>query len=137
MTRAVARSNLDVVLQTFAHFRENGELDPDLLHPEFVWDMSHYTGWPEQQTYPGVEGAMRFLSDWIDAWDDWEWEVRSIQEAEDGIVAILHQAGCSKSTGVAVEMDFAQVMTLAEGLIMRVEVYSEPEAALDAAGLAQ
>ncbi len=35
--------------------------------PDFVWDMSKFRGWPEQQTYEGMEGARAFMRDWLEA----------------------------------------------------------------------
>jgi hypothetical protein len=29
----------------------------ELATPDFVWDMSNFHGWPEQQVYEGVEVA--------------------------------------------------------------------------------
>lgn len=119
----------------YEHFRQTGEVSTDFIHPDFVWDLSNFTGWPEQQIYPGVEGANRFISDWREAWDEWEWEVRSLHEAGDKVVAILHQAGCSKGTGVRVEMDFAQLFTVEGGLQVRMDMYDDPDEALAAAGI--
>ena len=135
MTQAASRDNLHLVQRVYAHFRETGEFDPADFHPDFVWDMSHFTGWPEAQTYHGVEGVRQFMDDWIDVWDEWEWEIRSIHEAGDKVVAVLHQAGRSKSSGVRVEMDFAQLFTVEGGRQRRLEAYADPAEALAAVGI--
>jgi ketosteroid isomerase-like protein len=135
MRQAPPRQNVEIVRRAYEHFRETGEVGTEFTHPDFVWDMSNYTGWPEQQIYPGVDGANRFISEWRDAWDDWEWEVKSLHEGGDKVVAILHQAGCSKSTGIRVEMDFAQLFTLEGGRQVRMQMYADPQEALAAAGL--
>jgi ketosteroid isomerase-like protein len=129
-------TNVEVVQQAYEEFRETGEITEQFAHPDFVWDMSHYTGWPEQQMYYGVEGATRFITEWRDAWDDWVWEVRSIHAAGDKVVVIAYQSGRSKSTGVRVEMNFAQVFTVKDGRQTRMEMYSDLDEALAAAGVA-
>ena len=48
---------------------------------------------------------------WIDSWDDWQWEVESLHDAGDRVVAIMRQSGRARSTGVRVDMRFAQVYT--------------------------
>lgn len=58
----------------------------DILAPGFVWDMSHFRGWPEEQLYDGVEGARAFLRVWTEAWEDWELEVESLQEAGEQVL---------------------------------------------------
>jgi ketosteroid isomerase-like protein len=128
-------TNLEVVQLAYEEFRETGEMTERFTHPDFVWDMSHYSGWPEQQTYHGIEGATRFMTEWRDAWDEWVWEVRSMHSAHDKVVAIVYQAGRSKSTGVRVEMNFAQVFTVKNGRQTRMEVYSDLDEALAAAGV--
>jgi ketosteroid isomerase-like protein len=135
--QASALTNVEVVQGAYEQFRETGKINHDFAHPDFVWDMTNYTGWPEQQVYYGVEAASRFMNEWRDSWDDWEWEVRSMHSAADKVVAILHQAGRSKSTGIRVEMEFAQVFTLEDGRQKRMEMYSDPDEALAAAGIAR
>ncbi len=131
----MSQENLAIIARAYEHFRDTGEFEEERFHPDFVWDLSNYTGWPEQQTYTGIEGATRFMNDWIDAWDDWEWEVRSLHDTEDKVVAVMHQSGTSKSTGVRVEMDFAQLFTLKDGKQIRMQMYDDPDEALEAVGL--
>ena len=40
-------------------------------HPDLVWDV-YRLGWPDQQIYSEIEGAMQFNAEWADAWDGWE-----------------------------------------------------------------
>jgi ketosteroid isomerase-like protein len=107
------------------------------MDPEFVWDMSTFRSWPEQQTYDGIGGAMKFLADWAGFWDDWQLEVEDLRDAGDKVVAIVRQRGRSKATGLPVDMHFAQVWTFRDGKQLRMEMYATPEEALRAAGLAE
>lgn len=75
------------------------------------------------------------MADWIDAWDDWEWEAESLQESGDKVVGILRQSGRSKTTGVKVEMRLARLLTIRDGRQIRMEMYDDPDEALAAAGL--
>jgi ketosteroid isomerase-like protein len=50
-------------------------------------------------------------------------------------VAIVRQSGRSKTTGLPVDMRFAQLWTLSDGKQTRMRMYADPEAALGAAGL--
>jgi len=75
------------------------------------------------------------MAEWLDTWDDWEFEVEELLDAGERVVAIVRQRGRSKATGVSVEMHFAQVWTLRDGKQIRMEMYSNPEEALEAAGL--
>jgi ketosteroid isomerase-like protein len=97
--------------------------------------MSKFLGWPEQQLYEGIDGARRFIRTWSDAWDDWEIEVDAFHDAGDKVVVVLRQRGCSKATGIPVDMLFAQVWTVHDSMVTRMEMYANPTEALEAVGL--
>lgn len=120
----------------FEHFRATGDFLDELIAPEFVWDMSKFHGWPEQQVYEGLDGARRFMREWTEPFDDWRIHVEAIQGAgEERVVVILRQHGRSTSTGMPVDMLFAQVYTIHDGMQTRMEMYADPAEALKAVGL--
>jgi ketosteroid isomerase-like protein len=86
---------------------------------------------------PIRDGARAFLADWVEAWEDWELEIEELLDAGDKVVAIMHQHGRAKATGLPVDMDLAQVWTIRDGKEVRMEMYANPEEALEAAGLAE
>ena len=128
---------MEIVREGYERFTATGEFVADSTTDDFVWDMSNYHGWPEQQVYEGVDGAAAFLSDWIDAWEDWELELEALHDAGDRVVAFMHQRGRSKEGGMTVEMSFAQVFTFRDGKQARMEVYSDRDEALAAVGLSE
>jgi ketosteroid isomerase-like protein len=132
----MSRANVDIVRRSYEHYKATGEFRPEAVHPDFVWDMSQFRGWPEQQTYPGIEGALQFMADWTDSWEDWDFElVGDLHDAGDKVVGIYRQHGRSKATGMPLEMDFAQVWTFREGMQIRMEMYASADEALEAVGL--
>jgi ketosteroid isomerase-like protein len=94
--------------------------------------MSTFHGWPEQQTYVGIEGARQFIAEWTRAWDDWELEVEDMIDAGDRVVVMVRQRGRSKPTGVLVEMRFGQVWTTRGGRGIRMQMYASQKEALEA-----
>jgi ketosteroid isomerase-like protein len=127
----VSQQNVEIVQSGYEYFREG------VFTPDFVWDMSTFRGWPERQTYQGLEGARAFIRDWVDAWDDWEIEVESLYDAGDKVAAILRQRGRSKTTGLIVDMQFGQPWTLRDGRQVRMQMYASAEETLEAAGLTE
>jgi ketosteroid isomerase-like protein len=127
--------NLEIVRDAYERFRVSGMFVADLATPDFVWDMSHFHGWPEEQVYAGAEGAEAFVREWTAAWDDWELHVEDLREVGEKVVALLRQHGRSRVSGLAVDMSFAQIWTMCEGRETRMDMYSDPAEALDAAGL--
>jgi ketosteroid isomerase-like protein len=133
----MSQENVEIVRVGYERFAATGEFVADLATDDFVWDMSNFHGWPEQQVYEGVDGTGAFLSEWMDAWEDWELELEALHDAGDRVVALVHQRGRSKEGGMPVEMSFAQVFTFRDGKQARMEMYSDRNEALEAAGLAE
>ncbi len=133
----MSRENVERVREGYEQFAATGEFPSDQATDDFVWDMSNFHGWLEQQVYEGADGAQAFLAEWGDAWEDWEVEVEVFHDAGDTVVALVRQRGRSKGAGMPVEMSFAQVFTFRGDKQARVEVYSDRDEALAAAGLSE
>ena len=131
----MTRENVEVVQRGYEHRKTTGDFLDEILASDFVWDMSKFRGWPEQQVYEGVQGADRFLEEWTSAWDDWELQLDELYDAGDKVVAIHRQHGRSRSTGIRADMSFAMVWTLRDGKRTRMEMYSDIPEALKAVGL--
>lgn len=131
----MSQENVAIVQTGYEHFGATGDFLPEIMHPDFVWDMSRFGGWPERQTYAGIEGAREFIADWSGAWDDWELNIEALIDAGDKVVAVLHQRGRSKATGLPVDMEFVQVWTVQERQQIRMEMYANRAEGLEAAGL--
>jgi ketosteroid isomerase-like protein len=127
--------NVEIVRAAYERFRVTGRVVAELVTPNFIWDMSNFRGWPEQQVYEGPEGAQSFIDEWSGAWDDWELEVDALHDAGERVVALIHQRGRSKANGLPVDMSFAQVWTIKDGKQTRMDMYSDCGEALEAAGL--
>jgi ketosteroid isomerase-like protein len=133
----MSQESMEVVRRGYEHFQATGDFLDEIYAPDFVWDMSTFRGWPEQQLYPGLDGARRFIEDWTAPFDDWSIEAEAFYDAGEKVVAILRQRARSKSTGLPVDMLLAQVFTVRDGRETRMEMYADPAEALKAVGLAE
>ena len=132
----MSRENVETVRRHYEHRQSHDDFLEEIIAPDYVWDMSHFRGWPEQQTYDGIDEARRFIREWTAAFDDWEIDVLAIRDAgDDRVVGILRQRGRAKSTGVPVDMRYGQVFTIRDGKQVRMEMYDDPDDALKAVGL--
>ena len=131
----MSEENVEIVRRGYEHFIATGDFTTEIADPELVWDMSTFRGWPERQTYAGLDAAKEFMADWLEAWADWTLDVEELRDAGDQVVAIMRQHGRSKATGVTVDMHFGQVWTIRDGREVRMQMYASPEEALEAAGL--
>jgi ketosteroid isomerase-like protein len=132
----VSRENVELVRKAYERFQAEGDFSDETLAEDFVWDMSTFGNWPEDQTYEGIDGARRFMSDWLSAFEDWTVEIESMHDAGDDVIAVVRQRGRSKTTGMPVDMTFAQIFTVRDGKQTRMRMYADPPEAFEAAGVA-
>jgi ketosteroid isomerase-like protein len=133
----MSQENVEIVRRGLERFMTTGRFAAGEVAPDFAWDMSNFQGWPEHQIYEGIAGAETFLRDWSAAWDDWSVESEAMHDAGDKVVDLLRQRGRSKAAGMPVDMSFAMVWTLRDGVQTRMEMYDDPDEALKAVGLAE
>ena len=133
---AMAEEDIDVIRRGWDAWLR-GDLAALLreMAPDVVWDTSHFRDWPES-TYQGVEGVERFLNEWLYVWDDYELRVDDVFVAPDGrVVSLIWHRGRGRNSGVELHLEMAQVATLREGKITRLDNYEDRAEALAAVGL--
>jgi ketosteroid isomerase-like protein len=133
----MSQENLEVARRGYEHVIATQEVLDEDYHPDYVLDMSGFRGWPERQTYRGVDGLRAFIADWLEPWDEFEFEVEELRDAGDKVVAVARQQGLSKATGVPVDMRLAHVITYHDGKAIRTQMYASPQEGLEAAGLSE
>jgi ketosteroid isomerase-like protein len=133
----VSQENVELVRRAYEQFTATGRFASEIVAPEFVWDMSNFHGWPEQQLYEGVAETEAFLEDWAAAWEDWQLDVEAVHDAGEKVLVLARQRGRSKTAGMPVDMSIAQVWTFSAGRQTRMEMYSDRDEALEAVGLAE
>ena len=108
----------------------------EYFDPDVEWDTTTYEGWPEVGVYKRHDGVREFFEAWLASWERYESGVDEFIEAGDGrVVALAWQRGYGTDSHAPVEMEWAQVATLRDGLIVRMEAWSDREAALRSVGL--
>ena len=131
----MSQDNVELVRRAWEHFISTQVVPEELLAPDFVWDMSPFGAWLEQPYYEGVEGVHAFLHDWSEPFDDLAYVVEGYHDVGDDVVTVIRQHGRAKASGVPVEMRYAVVTSVRNGLQTRAKVYAEPDEAFKAVGL--
>jgi ketosteroid isomerase-like protein len=132
----VAHENLEVIRRGFDAW-VRGDLDALFAEfdPEIVWDTSNFRNWPESSYY-GVDGVRTFLTEWLEVWSDYSFDVEELLLAPDGrVVSLITHHGRGAGSGVPLDLEMAQVATVREGKIVRLDSYGDRSEALEAAGL--
>jgi ketosteroid isomerase-like protein len=103
--------------------------------PSIEWDMSGVVGWAEKQIYRGPE-VIEFLHAWADSWQGWHFEIEDVRDGVGQTVfAAIHESAMGPGSGVSVNQHRYFVFTMSERRAVRVQMFSESDDALEAAGL--
>jgi ketosteroid isomerase-like protein len=102
-----------------------------------IYDLTQFREWPDP-IYRGIEGVRRGLTEWLEVWQAWEAGVDEILAVPDGRVVVLTwQRGKGRQSGLPMDMEWAQIITVRDGKITRVDAYDDRSDALQAAGLSE
>ena len=110
-------------------------MDPDavmdVIDPEIEW-RTELIGTP---VYRGHDGVRQALHDIQRAWDGWRTEVIEIEAGERAAFLGTRAAARARATGIEVEAELFYAVFFRDGKVIRVEGFTDREAALAAAGL--
>jgi ketosteroid isomerase-like protein len=132
----MSQENVEVVRRGFAALAHGGvDAAAEFWHPEVNWRAME--GAPDDVgEMDGIEAARRYVQDWYDMFDDFTSEIEELCDiGDDQVVAVIHNAGRAKRSGVPTELRYAALYTIRDGKMVRVREYVTKTEALQAAGL--
>jgi ketosteroid isomerase-like protein len=106
----------------------------DVLDPEVElheWPMA-----PGAETYHGRDGALMALEKWFEVWEWMHVEIEDVVELGDRVLLRFHQRAKGKGSEIEVEIRSFSVYTFSGSQIKRIQLFTERDPALEAAGLA-
>ena len=128
----MSQENVELVRRGFEDLMRTG-------HPP--WDMIdqgvevHDHDSPDQGTYDGHAGLLRWLGDWDSAWETWSIEPEEFRDAGHRVVAVLRMTVRGEGSGLELERQEGHVWTVRSGQAVRLNVYGSRAEALEAVGL--
>ena len=134
----MSQENLEIIRRAWEAWLR-GDIDAlvSLWDPEVVFDLQHFQNWPET-SYHGVEGVRRFLTEWLEMWEDYEIDVDEILPPPDGrVVSLYTQRAKGGQSGIPMVLPMAQIVTVQNGKIIRFDSYDDQAKGLKAAGLSK
>ena len=132
----MSQENVEVVRRAWDMW-SRGDMDGLFanLDEDVVFDTTHMHDWPES-AYVGHAGFRRFLTEWLDVWDAFEVGVDEFITASDGrVVVFFWQRGMGRRSGLAMDVKWAQIVTVRNGKAAALGMYDNRQAALKAVGL--
>jgi ketosteroid isomerase-like protein len=110
----------------------NGRLSDDVLarflDPEVEWLAVEHS--PLADSYRGFAGVRRFWSEFLSAWESYEVEPLSLEQAGDRLAVVVHIVG--RTHGLEVDETRSSLLTFRAGRVVRVESFADPDAAREA-----
>jgi ketosteroid isomerase-like protein len=133
----MSRENVEVVLNAFRAFRER---DDEALFanyaPGIVWDLSGYP-WAEQPLHHGHDGLRQFFRGWLEGFEDYECHALDPLTAGERVVVTVEERAKGRRSGAPIERRHAQIWTLREGKVVRIQSLASRAEALEAVGLGE
>jgi ketosteroid isomerase-like protein len=84
-------------------------------------------------TYRGFEGVRRFWVEFVSAWESYRVEPLRFDDAGDQVAVVVHIVG--RTHELEVDETRSSLLTVRDGRVVRVQAFSDPEGARNAAGL--
>ncbi len=134
----MSTNRADVIESSYRAFRDDDvEALLALYHPQAVWDMTHWEGFPDEPIYRGLAGVERLLVVLRDVFGEFDVHPVEILEAdEDRVFVKARMRIRGRASGAEVDAPpFAQIIKFEDHLIAVVENYTDLNAAREAAGL--
>ena len=104
-----------------------------MCHPDVEWTV------PEDgTTYRGREGVGRRLKEWLASFDDYRYEIQRIIDCGGNEVLVeATEVARGAASGAEVRSIQYELLTISDGLIMRIREYYSAGDAFEAAGLSE
>jgi len=103
------------------------------IHPDA--ELTTPPGGPRSGTYRGREECQGYLRGWITAFDALTLEPDEIFESGNQVVVFVKARARPKGSSAEIEVRNGALWTIRDGTVLSVQVFPEPEKALEAAGL--
>ena len=129
------RAQVDAIFSA-ANARDFEALGEMPFHPDFQF--RSVLAVVEGGVYHGIQGLRQWARNLDSIFDDYRFEVGGFEEVDDErVVVVVQLTGKGKSSDLPVDTRVGQVWTWRNGLVWRIDTYSDVREALEAVGLAE
>ena len=133
----MSQENLDLIRRGYEQVVRTGELPASMSVPTSSGTRPRLRIGFNLKKCVGIDEANTWLAEWTEGFESWSLEIEEVFDAGDQVVTFVRQHARAKRGGPEVNMPIAQVWTLRDGLVARMEMYFDREEALEAAGLSE
>ena len=134
----MSQENVEIVRRIYAAIARRDDETPFRLYSEDIaWDLSNagralmFT----KPVYRGHEGVRQSWREAFAAFGEISFEVERLIDGGEHVLAVINEWETGRSSGARVESSHLAVWTLADGKVIRLQVFDDRQAAFEAAGL--
>lgn len=98
-------------------------------------ELSEWPTAPGASSFHGIDGVRSAMEGWFEVWEWMHVELAELVDAGDRVLATVDQRAKGKESEVEVEIRSYNVYWFRDGKVIRIQLFTEREAALEAAGL--
>jgi ketosteroid isomerase-like protein len=133
----MSRGNVEIVRTALeAWNRDDLEGFLEYVSPEWEWHPARlFPG--TDAVYHGKQGFTRFWNTFREPWESIRIEVERIEDLGDRVLVLIMFYGKGKLSGVDVTTEYANVLTLRDGLVTYQVGFGDWKTALEAVGLSE
>jgi ketosteroid isomerase-like protein len=134
----VPRDDIELVRSAFEAWNR-GDIDAFAGHAAEDVAWLEVSGRPEGAPTErlGRDRMRTSLESLFDAWESYHLEVERVEEVGDRVVAVVREVARGRASGVEIDSRWGYLVTVEEGLIVRIEAYRDAGQALQVAGLSR
>ena len=130
----MSEENVEALRAAYARYGEGDFWTPDIFDPEVevIWArVMPDSGGPDR----GLAAVEKGLRNLLGPWDEHRWIADEFIPAGDRVLVLFTARGRGKGSTVDVEAHWAHLWTFRSGKATRIEGFTDPAEALEAAGL--
>jgi uncharacterized protein len=132
------RKNIELVESAFDAWNR-GELEAfaDHVAEDVAW--LEFSGRPEGDSSErvGRDRMRKSLESLFDAWDSYRLELEEIHDLGDRFVVVVREVARGRASGLEIDGRWGYLITVRDGLMIRIEAYRDAGRALEAAGVGE
>lgn len=136
----MSQENVEIVRGIYEAVARRDAAAPFAVYAEdIVWDVSNSRRATimDSVAYHGHEGVRKFWEEAVSAFGTVDLVVDEVIDAGDRVVALIREHEIGRTSGVPVDTRHVAVWTLADGKVVRMQIFDDREQALKAVGLAE
>ena len=131
---SVAESENVAAVRRFADAFNRRDFDSVLAGVAPDVELHEWPAGPDARSYRGPDEVLQAIGNWFDAWEWMKVEVEDIVEAGERVLVTQHQRAKGKGSAIEVEVRSFNVYTFRDGKLIRMQLFTEREPAVEAFG---